>query len=187
MPVLEVQPQKPAVALQEFEGLALPHAKDLLRTAMTLLRNREHAEDAVQETFLQAWKSFHRFELGTNCRAWLFKILFHVVSHQRRKWQRMWLAEDPQIFEDTLAARPDIPDQLTDEDILAAFGRIPQRYAEVVMLADVHEFSYREIQETLGIPIGTVMSRLSRGRDYLRAQLAPLAPAHVQRATRGTV
>jgi len=195
MPVLEAQPERPAGAgappplsppLRDFESLALPHTNDLFRMAVSLLRNREHAEDAVQETLLQGWKSFHRFEPGTNCRAWLFKILFHVVSHQRRKWQRMWLAEDPQILEETLAARPDIPDQLTDEDILAAFGRIPQRYAEVVMLADVHEFTYREIQETLGIPIGTVMSRLSRGREYLRAELAPHAPAYVERGAFGT-
>jgi RNA polymerase sigma-70 factor (ECF subfamily) len=168
--------------LESFESVAMPHVNDLFRTAMSLLRNRSEAEDAVQEALLQAWKSFHRFELGTNCRAWLFKILFHVVSHQRRKWSRMWLAEDPQILEDTLAAKPNIPEQLTDEDVLAAFGKMPQRYAEVVMLADVQEFTYKDIQETLGIPIGTVMSRLSRGREYLRGELGTLAPAKAARA-----
>ena len=173
---------KQTEALESFESAALPHANDLFRMASSLLRNRAEAEDALQECMLQAWKSFDRFERGTNCRAWLYKILFHVVSHQRRKWSRMWLAEDPQILEDTLVARAEIPDRLTDEEILAALRNMPQRYAEVVMLADVQEFSYREIQETLSIPIGTVMSRLSRGREYLRAELSSMAPAHAARA-----
>lgn len=167
-----------AADLESFEAVALPHTSALFRTAMSLLRNRSEAEDAIQETLLQAWQSFHRFELGTNCRAWLFKILFHVVSHQRRKWSRLWLAEDPQTLEGTLAAKPDIPETLTDEDILAALAKMPQRYAEVVMLADVQEFSYKEIHETLSIPIGTVMSRLSRGREFLRVELAQMAPTH---------
>jgi RNA polymerase sigma-70 factor (ECF subfamily) len=171
-----------AGVLESFEAVALPHTSDLFRTAMSLLRNRSEAEDAVQETLLQAWKSFHRFESGTNCRAWLFKILFHVVSHQRRKWSRMWLAEDPQILEDKLTAKPVVADDLTDEHVLAAFSKIPQRYAEVVMLADVQEFSYKEIQETLGIPIGTVMSRLSRGRECLRGELGSMAPVKAARA-----
>jgi RNA polymerase sigma-70 factor (ECF subfamily) len=180
---MQTHQDKTATSLDDFESVAMPHATDLFRAATSLLRDRAQAEDAVQETMLQAWKSFHRFEPGTNCRAWLFKILFHVLSHQRRKWQRMSLVEDPQIFEDTLAARPEIPDQLTDEDVLAAFDKIPPRYAEIVMLADVQEFTYKEIQETLGIPIGTVMSRLSRGRDCLRAELASLSPAFASRAS----
>ena len=169
-------------ALDSFEQVALPHANNLFRMATSLLRNRTEAEDAVQECLLQAWKSFDRFEPGTNCRAWLYKILFHVVSHQRRKWSRLWLAEDPQILEDTLTAKAEIPEHLTDEDILAALAKMPPRYAEVVMLADVQEFSYKEIHETLSIPIGTVMSRLSRGRDYLRTELSAMSPVHVARA-----
>ena len=161
-----------AEALDAFESAALPHMKDLFRTAVSMLGNRSEAEDAVQECFLQAWKSFDRFQRGTNCRAWLYKILFHVVSHHRRKWLRLWTAEDPQILEDTLAARPEVREELTDEDLLSAVRGMPQRYAEVVLLADVQEFSYKEIQETLNIPIGTVMSRLSRGREYLRGQLS---------------
>jgi RNA polymerase sigma-70 factor (ECF subfamily) len=168
--------------LHSFETIALPHAKDLFRMASSLMRNSAEAEDAVQECLLQAWKCFDRFEPGTNCRAWLYKILFHVISHQRRKWSRLWLAEDPQIFEDTLVAKTEVPEHLTDEEILAALAKMPQRYAEVIMLADVQEFSYKEIQETLGIPIGTVMSRLSRGRECLRAELASLAPASAVRA-----
>ena len=168
-------------SLDSFERLAIPHTNDLFRMASSLLRNRTEAEDAVQECLLQAWKSFDRFEPGTNCRAWLYKILFHVVSHHRRKWSRLWLAEDPQVLEDTLVAKTEVPEHLTDQEILGALGRMPQRYAEVVLLADVQEFSYKEIQTTLSIPIGTVMSRLSRGRECLRAELASMAPARPTR------
>ena len=169
-------------SLDSFERLALPHTNDLFRMASSLLRNRTEAEDAVQECLLQAWKSFDRFEPGTNCRAWLYKILFHVVSHHRRKCSRLWLTEDPQILEDTLVAKTEVSEHLTDQEILGALGRMPQCYAEVVLLADVQEFSYKEIQTTLSIPIGTVMSRLSRGREYLRAELASMAPARATRA-----
>jgi RNA polymerase sigma-70 factor (ECF subfamily) len=124
---------------------------------------------------LQAWKSFHRFTPGTNCRAWLFKILFHVIAHQRRKWFSRFVFEEPHALEGTLASSAPVADHLTDEEILSAFQQIPQQFAEVVLLADVQEFSYKEIQETLGIPIGTVMSRLSRGRQLLRAHLADRA------------
>jgi RNA polymerase sigma-70 factor (ECF subfamily) len=159
-----------------FQELALPHMKDLFRAGVSMLGNRTEAEDAVQETYLQAWKSFHRFEPGTNCRAWLFKILFHVVAHYRRKWfSRVRFYEDPQVLEDT-PAKASVPEDISDKEILSAFQKLPQQYAEVVMLADVQEFSYKEIQETLGIPIGTVMSRLSRGRQLLRTQLADYAP-----------
>ena len=173
----------PAVQpIAAFEAEALPHMDDLFRAAARLLLDHAKASDAVQETYLIAWKSFDRFEPGTNCRAWLYKILFHVVSHHRRKWSRLWLAEDPQVLEDTLVAKTEVPEHLTDQEILGALGRMPQHYAEVVLLADVQEFSYKEIQTTLSIPIGTVMSRLSRGREFLRAGLVSMAPAHATRA-----
>lgn len=159
-------------SLETFEALALPHTSDLFRAAASMLGNRTEAEDAVQEAFLQAWKSFDRFTPGTNCRAWLFKILFHTVSHHRRKWLGRLVNQDPQSMEDRLADKPPVPDHLTDKGVLSAFRRIPPKYAEVVMLADVHEFTYKEIQDTLGIPIGTVMSRLNRGREALRVHLA---------------
>jgi RNA polymerase sigma-70 factor, ECF subfamily len=155
-----------------FEGEALPHLDDLYRAALSLLRSRAEAEDAVQETYLQALKSFHRFTPGTNCRAWLFRILFHVISHQRRKWLSLFMFSEREELERTAVYTPPVPEQLTDDEIIAAFRQLPRQFADVVMLADVQEFSYKEIQETLGIPIGTVMSRLSRGRQLLRAQLA---------------
>ncbi len=161
--------------LDSFEAVALPHLRDLQRTAACILGHRSDAEDVVQETYLQAWKSFHRFTPGTNCRAWLFRILFHVISHHRRKWLSRLVFQEPAVLEGALSSPTTVPEHLTDEEILAALRSIPRQFAEVVLLADVQEFSYREIQETLEIPIGTVMSRLSRGRQLLRARLAACA------------
>jgi RNA polymerase sigma-70 factor (ECF subfamily) len=164
---------------EEFETAAIPHLNGLYRTAARITGNRTEAEDLVQETFLQAWKSFDRFETGTNCRAWLFKILFHVVQQHRRKWYNAKVIIDGnESWEKNVAYEPPVPQQLCDEDVLAAFERIPLQYREVVLLADVEEFAYREIAETLSIPIGTVMSRLSRGREMLRRELAGFAVAH---------
>lgn len=160
-------------SFHEFEAVALPHLNDLFRTARRVIGNQTEAEDIVQETFLQAWKSFHRFESGTNCRAWLFKILFHVMSHHRRKLFRLPITD---ICEENLAEtsvyNPAPVEQVTDEEVLAAFEKVPPLYRSVVMLADVQEFSYKEIAATLNIPLGTVMSRLNRGRKILREALS---------------
>jgi len=165
-------------AMEGFEAEAMPHINDLFRAAASMLKNRTEAEDVVQETYLQAWKSFHRFAPGTNCRAWLFKILFHVIQHQRRKWFKFRFADEgEELLEQTLCYEPPVAQDLKDEEVLAAFRQIPEAYREVVLLSDVYEFSYKEIQQTLGIPIGTVMSRLSRGRQLLRTQLADVASA----------
>ncbi|HWP43642.1 MAG TPA: sigma-70 family RNA polymerase sigma factor [Blastocatellia bacterium] len=162
-----------AFTVEDFESAAMPHMNDLFRTASRVCGNTAEAEDVVQETYLQAWKSFHRFEPGTNCRAWLYKILFHVIQHRRRKWFQLRSAsESDEMLLDTLVYEPPVPDHLTDEDILAAFDRLPASYREAVLLADVQEFSYKEIAEILGIPIGTVMSRINRGRKLLRAELS---------------
>jgi RNA polymerase sigma-70 factor (ECF subfamily) len=165
-----------AAKAEDFESIALPYLNDLFRTALRVTGDRAEAEDLVQEAFLQAWKSFHRFEPGTNCRAWLFKILFHVIQHHRRKWFNLRLIkEGEEILETTLAYEPPIPEQISDEEVLMALEKMPQAYRDVVLLADVEEFSYKEIAETLNVPVGTVMSRLSRGRRLLRAELGELA------------
>ena len=155
-----------------FEAEALPHMDALFRAAAAILHSRSEAEDAVQETYLQALKSFQRFTAGTNCRAWLFRILFHVISHQRRKWFGRIIFSEREELEQTAVYMEPVAEQLTDDELIQAFRKLPQQFAEVVMLADVQEFSYKEIQETLGIPVGTVMSRLSRGRQLLRVHLA---------------
>jgi RNA polymerase sigma-70 factor, ECF subfamily len=166
-----------SIDLETFETSTLPHMNDLYRAASSILRNPTEAEDVIQETFLQAWKSFHRFEAGTNCRAWLFKIMFHVIDHHRRKWYRFNLVKDEDVnLEELLVYTPPVAEDISDADVLAAFKEIPEQYREVVLLSDVYEFSYKEIQETLGIPAGTVMSRLSRGRQLLRSQLTKFTP-----------
>lgn len=160
----------------DFESVAMPHMNDLYRSARRIIGNAAEAEEVVQETYYQAWKSFDRFEAGTNCRAWLYKILFHVIQHQRRKWWKLSsissLDEMPEI---AATYEPPIPQVLTDEEVLKAFDKIPRQFREVVLLADVQEFSYKEIAEILNVPIGTVMSRINRGRKLLRAELGGLA------------
>lgn len=168
--------QNETARLKNFEEAALPHRNEMLRAATAMLGNRTEAEDVVQQLYLQAWKSFHRFTMGTNCRAWLYQILFHVVSHHRRKWiNKGQLREDLDNLVNIVPYEPPAPEELRDEEMLAAFREVPAHYAEVVMLADVHEFSYKEIRDRLGIPIGTVMSRLNRGRRILRDRLGSLA------------
>lgn len=168
-----------SISLEDFEAAAMQHMNDLYRTARRVIGNVTEAEDVVQETMLQAWKSFHRFEPGTNCRAWLFKILFHVISHHRRKWFRLKQnSEQDEEMMLKIAAETPIPQHLSDEEVLAAFDKLPEHYRAVVMLADVQEFSYKEVARIAGIPIGTVMSRLNRGRKLLQGELAQFAAAY---------
>ena len=163
----------------EFEAAALPHMNDIYRTAARLLGNGPGADDVVQDVYLQAWKSFDRFELGTNCRAWLFKILFHTLNHYRRKWLNMRMVrESEEILDLTPAVGPPIPEHITDEEMLAALADVPQDFRAVVLLVDVEEFSYKEAAGILNVPVGTVMSRLSRGRKTLREKLSGQAASY---------
>lgn len=164
---------------EQFELEAMPHVNDIFRTAVRILGDRSRAEDVAQEVYLQAWKSFGRFETGTNCRAWMFKILFHCVNHHRRKWFRFpQLKETEEFMEANLIAPVPVADQLTDEEILAALDRVPADFRSVVLLVDVEEFAYKEAADILSVPIGTVMSRLSRGRKLLREQLTDAARSY---------
>jgi RNA polymerase sigma-70 factor, ECF subfamily len=167
----------PKLRVEDFESAAMPHFPDLYRTARLLARDPAEAEDLVQEVYLEAWKSFHRFQPGTNCRAWLFKILFHRLHHFRRRWAQAAKMTPLELPEDQnrLAAEPPVPQEIRDEDVLRALAQLPQEFREVVLLADVHEFSYKEIAQTVRVPLGTVMSRLSRGRKLLRQELAGIA------------
>ena len=168
---------RPKMRVEDFEAAAMPHLADLYRSATLLIRDPSEAQDLVQEVYLEAWKSFHRFEPGTNCRAWLFKILFHRLHHVRRrliKASKMEALAGPGE-EDKLTAEPPVPQEIRDEDVLLALAKVPLEFRETVLMADVEEFSYREIAETMRIPLGTVMSRLSRGRKLLRAELAEVA------------
>jgi len=168
------------VRVEEFEAATMGHFPALYRTARLLAQEPAEAEDLVQEVYLEAWKSFHRFERGTNCRAWLFKILFHRLHHFRRRWAKAAKVESFEKPEDQdgIIAEPPVAQEIRDEDVLEALGRVPAEFREVVLLADVQEFSYKEIAETMKLPLGTVMSRLSRGRKLLRQELARVASSY---------
>ncbi len=164
--------------VREFMETALVHRAAVFRMACCLSGDRSVAEDLTQETFLQAWRSFSRFQRGTSCRAWLQGILHFVWSHERRRRGR-----DPIVFdsvtadEKVLVYDPPTPDRLTDREVLAAFEKLPPALQETILLADVEGLTYREVASALSIPVGTVMSRLNRGRRMLRSALAESARA----------
>jgi RNA polymerase sigma-70 factor, ECF subfamily len=161
---------------ERFEAEAMPHLNNIFRAALRMVGDNARAEDVAQEVYLQAWQSFHRFEPGTNCHAWLFKILFHCVNHDRRKWLRFPLMQESEVVtEANLVHIEPIPETLTDNDILVALDRLPADYRAIVLIVDVEEFSYKDASQILSIPLGTVMSRLSRGRKLLREQLGEVA------------
>jgi RNA polymerase sigma-70 factor (ECF subfamily) len=161
---------------ERFEREVLPYLDQLYSAGMRMTRNAADAEDLVQETFVQALKSFHRFEKGTNCRAWLIRIMYHTLSKRRRDSKRLQVVEDAneQIAE-TVAVETPQAGELVEEEVLTALNRLPQHYQEVVILSDVEDMSYKEIAEALSIPTGTVMSRLHRGRSLLRSELGNYA------------
>jgi RNA polymerase sigma-70 factor (ECF subfamily) len=159
-----------------FEVEALPHLSALYRVAVWLVRDRAEAEDLVQDTFMQALQSFHRFEKGTNCRAWLIRILFHLNSNRRRAKARLELVSDTdERIAETIAFDPPTQQGLTEEEVLRALRSLPPQFEEVVLLSDIEDMTYKEIAKTLGVPLGTVMSRLHRGRKMMRAELASYA------------
>ena len=164
----------------------MPFMNQLFATAMRMTRNRADAEDLIQETFLKGYRAYERFEEGTNLRAWLFRILTNNYINTYRKKQRRPTQTDLEDVQDLYlyrrlggnelasigrSAEDELFDQITDGDILDALDELPEQYRSAVMLADVEGFAYKEIAEILDIPIGTVMSRLHRGRKKLQEQL----------------
>lgn len=158
------------VTAENFELAALPHLNNLVKAAVRATGNQAESEDLVQEVYLQAWKSFYRFEMGTNCHAWLFKILSNKLKHYYRKNYRFKLVDDSEKALAVLAHEPPAPQNLCNESLVASLEQLPSVYREAILLADVEEFSYKEICLILKVPIGTVMSRLSRGRKLLRVE-----------------
>ena len=159
-----------------FEAEALPHLDRLFRLAMWFERDRAEAEDLVQETLKEALASFHRFKAGTNCRAWLVSILQHVRGNRQRAKSRSLFIDDPEeLAARTVPFTPPVPQELTDEDVLAALGRLPAHYQGVIVLCDVEELSYKEIAAALNEAPGTSRAQLSRARARLRELLADVA------------
>jgi RNA polymerase sigma-70 factor (ECF subfamily) len=159
----------------EFEAAALPYLPEIYRTAVGLIGSRDEAEDLAQDVFLQAWKSFHKFEQGTNIRAWLHKILVYRASHFRRKFFRLQPFGNKDEETADIPVDVPVPDYLSDKQVLDALLQVPSPFRETLVMSDVREFSYREIADMLRVPIGTVMSRISRGRKILRGGLAAIA------------
>ncbi|MGQ9746749.1 MAG: sigma-70 family RNA polymerase sigma factor [Candidatus Caldatribacteriaceae bacterium] len=163
-----------------FQALLTPELGALFRTALRMTRNREDAEDLMQETIIKAFAAFDRFEEGTNFRAWIFKILTNTfINNYYRVREKQKLPSLEEMEEDVAfqpvfeGATPEeaLLNTLTREDIVRAIESIPLEFRTVVVLTLVEGFSYKETAEILDIPIGTVMSRLHRGRKLLQKSL----------------
>jgi RNA polymerase sigma-70 factor (ECF subfamily) len=166
---------------REFEELALPHLDSLYGTALRLTHNEKDAEDLVQDTILRAFRFFHRFERGTNVKAWLFKILTNTFANKYRKRQRERTILDEVQTQAELneAGLPDpeaaLAARLVSDQVKEALESVPEEFRLAVILADLEDFSYREIAEIVDCPIGTVMSRIYRGRRILQRKLLAYA------------
>ena len=174
----------------EFESMAMPFMDQLYSHALRLTKNSSDAEDLVQETYLKGYRAFSSFKEGTNLRAWLFRILTNSFINNYRKKQRGFEEEDFDEIDDMylhrrlgsiqnntlgMSAEDMLFERLTEDEIKDAVENLPTQYREVVLLADVQGFSYKEIAEILEIPNGTVMSRLHRGRAKLQKVLLDFA------------
>ena len=175
--------------VSEFEQVALIHLDALYQTALWLTRSHTDAEDVVQETCLRAFRSFHRFNPGTNCRAWLLTILRNVFLNRVRRGGREMLEGDSTVWEagaesatqETLSAgnpEEEFFQTVVHGDVERALKTLPLPFREAVILADLEGLTYKEVAEVLGCPVGTVMSRLSRGRHLMRRSLRRFAREH---------
>ena len=153
---------------QAYEMEALPHLRRLYAASYRLTRSVQYAEDLVQETCLRAYRAFEQYTPGTDIRAWLFTILYRARADDVRRAVRR-LATVNLCFE---PAGRTVETPFTSEDLERALGRLPETYRAAVLLRDVEGFSYHDIAGRLQVPIGTVMSRLHRGRALLRSALA---------------
>jgi len=175
----------------DFEAAAMPFVDALYNTAYRMTRNSEDAEDLVQETYLKAYRYYDKFEEGTNFKAWLFKIMKNTfINNYRKKQQAPALSDfadieesfESQVSEETARQiknpEEEFLENVLDEDVQRALDKLPPDYRMVVILADLEDFSYKEIADILDCPVGTVMSRLYRGRKLLEKALLKYARKH---------
>jgi RNA polymerase sigma-70 factor, ECF subfamily len=170
----------------DFAEQAMPLMDGLYSAALRMTRNPADAEDLVQETYLKAYRAFHTFQAGTNLKAWLYRILTNTYINAYRSKKRRPDESDLDEVEDLYlyrrlgglegatagrSAEEELLDQLTDSEVKDALEALPEQFRMAVLLADVEGFAYKEIAEILDIPIGTVMSRLHRGRKAMQKQL----------------
>jgi len=172
-----------------FERVALPQLDAVYSAALRLTRNPDDAKDLTQETVLRAFRFFHQFTLGTNCRAWLLTILYNNFRNGYRRGAREQVAATSEAFDQAVEGQSLLPDAARNnpEDLLAArmLGRqiekaldaLPAEFREALLLVDVQELNYQEVAKVLEIPLGTVKSRVSRGRVLMREALRALAAA----------
>ena len=171
---------------EDFTHDAMQHAPQLFSTAMRMTRNRSDAEDLVQETFIKAWRSFATYQQGTNLRAWLFRIMTNTYINkynaQQRKptetelddveelflYKRLGAVDQSQLSQ---SAEDQMLSLFTDDEVKKALEELPDQFRIPVLMSDVEGFSYKEIAEILEIPLGTVMSRLHRGRKSMQKML----------------
>ena len=175
---------------QRFETDALAYLDQLYGAALRMTRNPTDAEDLVQETFAKAYASFHQFTPGTNLKAWLYRILTNTFINTYRKKQRQPQSSGQEVEDWQLAraeahtstglrsAEMEALDRMPNSAVTDAMNALAPDFRLAVYLADVEGFAYKEIAEIMGTPIGTVMSRLNRGRNQLRASLADFAREH---------
>jgi RNA polymerase sigma-70 factor (ECF subfamily) len=173
-------------ARENFTNDAMQYAPQLFATALRMTRNRADAEDLVQETFLKGWRAFESYQEGTNLRAWLFRIMTNTFINkynaQQRRPQESELDEVEELFlfrrmgafdqsKINQSAEDQMLELFTDEEVKNAIEELPETFRIPVLLSDVEGFSYKEIAEMLEVPIGTVMSRLHRGRKAMQKML----------------
>jgi len=171
---------------EQFTADAMQYAPQLFSTALRMTRNRSDAEDLVQETYIKGWRSFHTFQEGTNLRAWLFRIMTNTYINkynaQKRKGTEVELDDVEELFlykrlgsidqsQLSSSAEDQMLELFTDVEVKSALEELPEDFRIPVLLSDVDGFSYKEIAEMLEIPIGTVMSRLHRGRKAMQKML----------------
>jgi RNA polymerase sigma-70 factor (ECF subfamily) len=187
--VAEIVPSLSVDDKRRFQEEALPLLDSLYAGALRMTRNPADAEDLVQETMLRAYRSFNRFEPGTNLKAWLFRILTNAYINVYRKRQRepqkvsqddveeFDLYQELKDHDPQFSATPEtiVLDSLVDSDIIEAIDALPEQFRLAVILSDIEGFTYAEMAEIMDVPLGTVMSRLHRGRKALQKRLWDLA------------
>jgi RNA polymerase sigma-70 factor (ECF subfamily) len=173
-------------AREEFTNDAMQYAPQLFATALRMTRNKADAEDLVQETFLKGWRAFDSYQQGTNLRAWLFRIMTNTFinkyNSQQRRPQETELDDVEELFlfrrmgafdqsKMSQSAEDQMLELFTDDEVKNAIESLPETFRIPVLLSDVEGFSYKEIAEMIEVPIGTVMSRLHRGRKAMQKML----------------